>query len=88
MYIVEGKYNDAPSLQWLEMEGIQIPKWLEGEDVVRHPFTCYKFVLRIGCDVLRQDLDVIQVLALRLCILSYKNVFQNRGYTLGIVPIG
>ena len=70
------------------MEGIQIPKWLEVEVVVRHPFTCYKFILRIGCVVLRQDLDVIRVLVLRLCILSYKNIFQNRGYTLGIVAIG
>ena len=70
------------------MEGIQIPEWLEGEVVVRHPFTCYKFILRIGCVVLRQDLDIISGLVLCLCILSYKNIFQNRGYSLGIVAIG
>ena len=46
----------------------------------------YEFVLRIGCDVLRQDLDVINGLALcGLCILSYKNIL---GYPLGIVAIG
>ena len=29
-----------PLCSGLEMEGIQIPKWLEVEVVVRHPFTC------------------------------------------------